>query len=462
MLSKSQKTLLTALIIPLLAVIAFLQMKIDPERHQFEPDQGIQAHAVSGLPIEFALGAFTGFREAVAGLLWARTDEFFHTGNYEAVMPMVRIITWLDPHFVTVYETGAWHMDYNFTDYHEQSDRRYIPLSIALMNEGIKNNPNEPELYSDLGLTHYFRKIGDFEKARESFEAGQRKIEEIFAAAAKDPHNGNLHELQKNAATAVVSVGHGLAHSYEALGMIQEAADEWKYCIMAHQRNLDLGFGKDTGEAANLKTSQRQLYDIIARSKWRVGLDQHPVDMAFHPVLTRIGPAEFTFGGKLHVVGSHGFVLETGKTEWGPQDGCRINIRINDEGYKMPVINSFTLSNLNLDPNTTIYQDSASTRDGKIIDRKIDMSKDPQIYSLRAKTYDVTFWFNPSNPNDCPINVQDRIGWLGEGMTDSKYLDTSGEVPGDMVNRIPNLRLLKKTFNLSRDDIMGNGVKVWQ
>ena len=30
---------------------------------------------------------------------------------------MIRIITWLDPHFIDVYETGAWHMDYNFTDF---------------------------------------------------------------------------------------------------------------------------------------------------------------------------------------------------------------------------------------------------------------------------------------------------------------------------------------------------------
>ena len=69
-------------------------------------------------------------------MLWVRTDEFFHNGDYEAIMPMIRLITWLDPHQIDVYETGAWHMDYNFTDSQERADKRYIPLSIALINEG--------------------------------------------------------------------------------------------------------------------------------------------------------------------------------------------------------------------------------------------------------------------------------------------------------------------------------------
>ena len=86
---------------------------------------------------------------------------------------MIRIITWLDPHFIDVYETGAWHMDYNFTDTDQRSDRRYIPLSLSLMEEGIANNDNVPELYADLAFTHYFRKIGDYPKAQEWYVKGQ-------------------------------------------------------------------------------------------------------------------------------------------------------------------------------------------------------------------------------------------------------------------------------------------------
>ena len=63
--------------------------------------------------------------------------------------------------------TGAWHMDYNFTDSQERSDRRYIPMSLALLKEGNHNNPDEVDLYSDMAFVHYFRKIQDFPEWRD-------------------------------------------------------------------------------------------------------------------------------------------------------------------------------------------------------------------------------------------------------------------------------------------------------
>ena len=71
---------------------------------------------MGGLNNEFLLLPLLGFREAAAGLLWVRCDEFFHSGDYDAILPLVRLITWLDPHADNVYVTGAWHLDYNFTD----------------------------------------------------------------------------------------------------------------------------------------------------------------------------------------------------------------------------------------------------------------------------------------------------------------------------------------------------------
>ena len=44
---------------------------------------------------------------------------------------MIRIITWLDPHQTDVYQTGAWHMDYNFTDNSQRSDRRYTLAELV-------------------------------------------------------------------------------------------------------------------------------------------------------------------------------------------------------------------------------------------------------------------------------------------------------------------------------------------
>ena len=155
------------------------------------------------------------------------------------------------------------------------------------------------------------------------------------------------------------------------------------------------------------------------------------------------------------------FVLETGERTFGPVDGCRVEIRLQDEGYKMPAIQNYTLSSA-VDPNVTIMQDAVSVRGGKIggdQGRKIDMSQDPDMYSFKAPRYTVTVWFSPNNPNDAPIQVQDRIGWLGEGMTDTHYLvraTAASRCPATS-RPIPDSHLLLKTYTLSREDILGQG-----
>ena len=418
------------------------------------------------LPLELALGGLVGFREAIAGLLWVRTDEFFHSGDYDAITPMIRIITWLDPHFIDVYETGAWHMDYNFTDFQQRSDRRYIPLSISLMEEGIKNNDNVPELYADLAFTHYFRKIGDYVNAQQWYVKGQRTAEEE-RNETEDKTDGDDQDRAKAAAQSVTTLSHMLAHTYEAEGLIPQAIKQWQYCVTMHQHDIDHHAGETYPEQSGLHSAQKGLYEAQMRVKWRARDTKVPVDFQFRPQLVRVAPRVFVLKGTMNAIGSQGFKLETGETQWVPADGCRVEIRINDQGYTLPVIPSFSLSSLNLDPNRTIMQDSASVTHGQIgggAGRKIDMSQDKDMYSFTAPKYTVTLWFNPCDPNDCPINVQDRIGWLGEGMTDSdpSVIDTSGLIPGDVSAPIPGLKILKKTFTLTRDDILGKSAQtVW-
>lgn len=435
---------------------------LDEQRHQYEPaDPNQTDDAVQQLPIEFALGAVVGFREAVAGLLWVRADEFFDAGDYEAITPLVRIITWLDPHQVDIYETGAWHMDYNFTDDGQRSDRRYIPLSIALLTEGIKNNPTVPGLDSDLAFTHYYRKVEDYQGAKQWFLDGQNKINSLFAAADKPDANPDAKQAAVDAGADITTLSHGLAHAYEGIGDIPDAEKQWQYCIAMHQRNLSLSAAKDWGEQSSLDTAKKQLNEMEMRAKWRQQIkDLPPVDTNFEAQVTRVAPRVIVVSGTLNMIGSNDFKLETGAHTWQPIDGCRVEIRLEDAGYKMHLLPSFTLNNLSLDPNLTIMQETASVRGGKW-QKKIDMSKDPGMYSFTAPKYTITFWYNPSNTNDTPPNVQDRIGWLGEGITDKKYLDTSGNLPGDILNPVPGLRYIRKTITLTRDDLLGQGEKTF-
>lgn len=462
MLAQSQRVILLIIAIILFAPIAYLQSQvIDPQRPQYTPGAANTSKAASELPIEFAVGAVAGFREAIAGLLWVRTDNFFDEGDYESIPPMIRIITWLDPHQTDVYETGAWHMDYNFTDSSQRSDRRYIPLSLALMREGIENNPNVPDMYSDLAFTHYFRKIADFPQSALWFQKGQDMVAGMQEQAANDPHNADLRQQANEAADTTITIGHGLAHALEAEGKITQALKQWQFCVASHKSNIAKGIGKQFGEASSLQVAEKQLNEMQMRVKWRAR-DTKPLDdVHFSAELERVAPKVFVVKGTMTTLGSKGFVLETGKAQWVPTDGCRVEVRLQDKGYKMPYVSSFSLSSLNINPKVTIMQDAISCRGGKF-ERKIDMSQDPTMYSFAAPVYTVTLWFNPANPNDCPPNVQDRLGWLGQGMTDQRYLDTTGVVPGDTVDKVRGLRQIKKVFTLTRADILGTTDKVFK
>src|SRR5690349_9477185 len=153
--------ILFAAAVVLLIGAGFMQRAIDPQRLEYHKGEGNSTIAYSGLNNEFLLLPLLGFREAAAGLLWVRCDEFFHSGDYDAILPLVRLITWLDPHADNVYVTGAWHLAYNFTDSSERSDRRYIAPSQALLEEGIRNNMNISDIKFETGWQRY-DKIKDF------------------------------------------------------------------------------------------------------------------------------------------------------------------------------------------------------------------------------------------------------------------------------------------------------------
>jgi len=80
--------------------------------------------------------------------------------------------------------------------------------------------------------------------------------------------------------------------------------------------------------------------------------------------------------------------------------------------------------------------------------RKIDMSQDPNMYSFNKSDYDVILKVNPQSSPDF---VKDRIDWVGEGLTDKRYLDTT---------TLPGVRLLRHQIKLTKEDLTGKGDKV--
>lgn len=518
MLKSPQRGLLTALLAGLVVLIVVLQASIDPLRRQPAIEPPNVGRAVSSkvgpsaLPFEYTLGAVSGFRQVIAGLLWVRADSFFHQGNYDAILPLVRIITWLDPNFLDVYSTGAWHIMYNFTDEYQRSDRRYLPAGLALLEEGIRSNPNLWDLYADAGWT-YYDKIKDFDQSVRHYEGGM---------------------LVKNPDTH--RIAHGLAHALEHAGNIDEAVRAWESARDRHQRILD--DPKESTDRKNrarmgLNSAVRNLNMIRIRKASRPDDTQPPIDAQFAVRVVRLRPKVLEVSGRWNLIGAKNFDDHI----WGPVDGARVDVRLNDYGYVMPPVpREFSFD---VDPTVTILQDQISVRGGREIatgdiylagtgdfvslpqaadrlgiygltkkeqvpglgvsirealagrvklsalgrrqleglqkvpalgdldkagyrvalrpyrtlgkfgPRELDMSKDPKMYSFARDRYELTLSFNPRT---APEFVQDRLGWSGEGLTDKRYLVV------DPAKR--NLRMLRVPITLTREDILGQGRKV--
>jgi hypothetical protein len=605
-------------LVPLVILVVVLQARIDPLRRQkaIEPPTAKNIGGTinvkgntTALPFEYMLGAVSGFRQVIAGLLWVRTDSFFHTGNYDAVLPMLRMITWLDPNWTDVYATGGWHITYNFTDTDQRSDRRYLPPGLAFLSEGIANNPSTYELYKEKGWTNY-DKVKDYEEAIIAYEGG-------WNADLKHDKEGNLLDKNDNIISGkdgtvlpgkendvvhmadVNQVLHALGHSYERAGQVDKAIDTWKLSSNEHQSKMadkskdkpaDSDFRNSTGK----KNANENLSMLLVRKQNRLKDTKVPVDPLFTFKVTRLRPKVLLFEGSWNCIGSRSYdagefdsdrnvqKIGNGVVLEGPVDGTRVEVRLQDQGYKMPRPESFSFD---VDPTLTLMQDAVACRNGRRVEaggayiemgpeqvslggdqnaeisaiygfpnkeakekvqgvpvksalsgalpvspfgkrqlvtyaygktyggknfielseveslfnklksdtakldamtkaniciarnglsvsntfkREVDMSKDENIYSLKKDKYDL---FLTLNPRLFPANVQDRLGWNGEGIkSDAKYVENlpaqTITVPAFTEKGKPityttaPLRRIRASLTLTKEQIMGKGEEV--
>ncbi len=127
----------------LLACVAGTQILVD----QYRPivnDEADVPFTVAAVVVRSFMGQVRGL---LADFLWLRVDEYQHRrrivggellrSDDEALMPLVRLITWLNPHFVEAYALGGQWLAFHFARPNE---------SIAFYEEGIHNNPRQYDL----------------------------------------------------------------------------------------------------------------------------------------------------------------------------------------------------------------------------------------------------------------------------------------------------------------------------
>lgn len=477
-LHRRRQVLMAALAVLACAVI-FLQTRIDPGRKEYHDKENVAntVESVKGLNNEFLLLPLLGFREAAAGLLWVRCDEFFHSGDYDAILPLVRLITWLDPHADNVYVTGAWHLSYNFTDANERSDRRYIPPAMGLLNEGIANNQNIFDIKFEKGWQSY-DKIKDYDAAEHAFAdaiAGPDKNGMFHGA--KDADNEGFYPY-----AAPLKVMHMLAHTYERRGRVPEAIQAWDAALarsnklLSEKPNDYSSKSMRDAELHNRSQALQRYYDrytatnhdhnnptkfpaIYAGSAVATG-KQEPFDVAFKPYIRVKRPRVFEIGGRVNLT-----------------DGGRIEVRITDWNYKDKPLDSTLRALAPPDLSQTILIDSIAIKKASFM-REMDMSRDPKMYSFSdpENLYKIVLTYNPRTTAP---HLQDFTGWSGEGITDAnkdhvfversefnkatKFVDgQDGEGPNWDGKTIPfgqfnqPLRVIRVTYKITREQILGN------
>ena len=381
-----------------------------------------------GLDPQQYLFALAGFREMIAGILWVRADSFFDSGNYDAILPLIRLITILDPRQIDVYATGMWHIGYNFTDEDQRSDRRYIPSALALGKEGAKNNDNTYEMDFETGWMWYNKIDDDYYQAVKYFEeAGKR--DDI------QPARRNL-----------------LAMAYLKNGQLRDAL---KFYYTLADRAADL-MSRDSAymNRQNRDTIQQNLDNLIVRLSQRGEFAQERGDYDKGNYDTK-PPFDVNFSVKASIVEPRVILFE-GSYGVLPV-GTRIRVTLKDSDYDPEVpagLNWDFSDKVELDPpkDRTFMQDQLFVKNRRF-NKKVDMSKDPTMYPFVKDKYLLEFYYNPRS---APPHIQDKFGYLGEGFTDGHYLRT--DIRKDLDGK-PQ-RVLYTKFDVTKDQLLRRGE--WQ
>ncbi|MEP6755408.1 MAG: hypothetical protein ABJA67_07900, partial [Chthonomonadales bacterium] len=308
-------------------------------------------------------------------------------------------------------------------------------------------------------------KIKDYDKSEYWFkQASERKAA---------PTGGEANE------PAPMHVRHMLAHALERQGRVDDANKVWAACIVEMDAKLKLAPNEFTlrslhdSEVHNLRLNKIRKY---SRYVHRINFDVDAKKTTSYDEVTGapipadaylsvdpekdnapIGqprPAavavkwDSTFDtfrrGKTTISFPEPKVMDL-KGTFNMGDGSRVLVRLHDDNWHEAILQNFTFD---INADQTIMQDSLSVRNAEW-GRKIDMSKDPKMYSFKRDFYYLVLNFDPRSTS--PF-IQDRIGWSGEGMAEPKHLMTvKSNRPGIKDDDF----VIQKVYKLSRQQIMG-------
>jgi hypothetical protein len=161
-------------------VLAFGAVRLPVEENLHAQDR----HPVSlGLDLREQLGqlgfvaALSGFRSIVADLVFIEAHVAWEQVEWGRVLLLLRQATILQPRSILFWDMAAWHMAWNASTaaMNDQTQplgarlrkqQEYFGLGKDFLERGIKNNPDEPQLYEAMARL-YKDKYNDHARASE-------------------------------------------------------------------------------------------------------------------------------------------------------------------------------------------------------------------------------------------------------------------------------------------------------
>lgn len=113
-----------------------------------------------------------GYSSLLADVYWTRAVQYFGSRHiargtrYELLYPLLDITTDLDPHIIVAYEYGSVFLSQQPPEGAGQPDR-----AVALVEKGVRENPDYWRLYFTLGFIHYTDRK-DYKAAQQAFQKG--------------------------------------------------------------------------------------------------------------------------------------------------------------------------------------------------------------------------------------------------------------------------------------------------
>ena len=401
---------------------------------------------LSALSPDQLLFALAGFREMIAGLLWVRADAYFDEGNYDAILPMVRIVTMLDPKELDVYSTGMWHVAYNFTDEAQRSDRRYVGPALALGKEGARLNNYTYELWYDTGWIWYHKVDDDYFEAVNYFEKANKYD---YQSLYKDYKAAGMNDFEAAVRASNNSIPPArrnmLAQAYLRDGKVERAQDLYYGLLQKAQERLESD-PTDFQLLTNRDTIENNLDNLLIRMSQRgeFARKRGQTDMTGYDVDP---PFDVGFSASVTVIEPKVLLIEG---TWGVLPvGTRVRFILRDSDYPNAVPGGMVWDSgddvdFKIKKGETFLQDALFVRNQRF-SRRIDMSRDVTMYPLVKDKYVLEFYYNPRS---APAHIQDKFGYNGEGMTDSNFLNEQIR---------PGQRVVFATLELTKDMILKLG-----